>query len=312
MGDLELMDAVPEHRSSAWVTGAAGFIGGEIARALLSQGWSSVVGVDREPSQLANPRYTHVVTDLALDGSISEELTRSRPPSVIYHFAGQASAEISMLDPERDIRDNILATRNLLNIPGVETNSIFVFSSSMAVYGETSLSGALESDECDPVSRYGENKLLAEEMIRGRVAQSRILRLFNVYGEAQALGNMSQGMLRIYLAQYLLDGRIKVKGSLDRVRDFVSVEDVVRASIKLADCKLATETVNVCSGAPTTVQQLIHHIEDRFGLPAEIERLPSTLGDIFTSVGSAEKLGTYLDSPPIAPETGIRALLSKK
>ena len=89
-----------------------------------------------------------------------------------------------------------------------------------------------EDEECFPESFYGVAKLASEHYLRiyqqyGIEATN--LRLFNVYGKGQNLDNLKQGMVSIYLAQMIRDKHIHIKGSPDRFRDFIHVDDVIEA-----------------------------------------------------------------------------------
>jgi UDP-glucose 4-epimerase len=87
------------------------------------------------------------------------------------------------------------------------------------------------------------------------------MRMFNVYGPGQDMSNLRQGMVSIYLAQALDSGRIEVKGSTDRFRDFIFIDDVVDAWFRAATFPSAIgQTLNIGTGVRTTVGTLLQQV----------------------------------------------------
>ena len=82
--------------------------------------------------------------------------------------------------------------------------------------------------------------------------------MFNVYGPGQDMNNLRQGMVSIYLAQAIKNKKIFVKGSLNRVRDFIFIDDVVDAWFKASFLKKGlNKCINIGSGKPVSVKQLL-------------------------------------------------------
>src|SRR6185369_11332485 len=87
------------------------------------------------------------------------------------------------------------------------------------------------------------------------------MRMFNVYGPGQDLSNLRQGMVSIYLAQALNGGNIVVKGSLERFRDCIYVDDVVEAWFRATTSEMAAgRALNIGTGVRTTVGDLLERI----------------------------------------------------
>jgi UDP-glucose 4-epimerase len=244
------------------VTGVAGFIGSHVARGLLRDG-HAVVGIDDlSGGDIVNvpPQVDFIEVDLA---------KRSAPRSIpdgcrkILHLAGQSSGEISFDDPIADIEKNTLSTLNLIRY-GIQNHAErIVYASSMSVYGDVEDAPIDESRRCSPLSCYGVGKLAAENYLRvyTRKLPFVALRMFNVYGPGQNMKNLRQGMVSIYLAQALANGSIEVKGSLDRFRDFIYIDDVVEVWRRAATYPTSLgRTLNVGTGVRTTVEALLKRI----------------------------------------------------
>ena len=164
----------------------------------------------------------------------------------------------------------------------------------MSVYGNQPDGPVFEEDETIPESFYAVGKLASERYMKifsnyGISCTS--LRLFNVYGPGQNMENMKQGMVSIFLSQALRQKKIHVKGSKDRFRDMVYIDDVVEA-FKIAFHINASKfrIYNVCSGVKTSVEEVIRLIQ--LNLPYQISIIykGSTPGDIHGIYGSCDKI----------------------
>lgn len=244
------------------ITGVAGFIGSHVARRFIEESYR-VIGIDDlSGGDLANvpPAVDFIEADLA-DSSVISAIPKSC--SKILHLAGQSSGEISFDNPVVDLEKNTVSTLNLIRY-GIENHlERFVCASSMSVYGAAEDLPVAESHPCSPLSCYGVGKLAAECYLH--VYMSKLpavcLRMFNVYGPGQNMRNLRQGMVSIYLAQALANGSIEVKGSLDRFRDFIYIDDVVEAWWRAASYPSALgRTLNVGTGVKTTVEALLKRI----------------------------------------------------
>ena len=246
------------------ITGVAGFIGSYVASRFLHEGYL-VVGVD----DLSSGHIENVPAGIEfIQGDLAQASTLAKVPRdcrKILHLAGQSSGEISFDDPEADLEKNTVSTLNMIRY-GVENRvERMVLASSMSLYGAVKDEPISESHICIPLSCYGVGKHAAESYLR--VYQSKLpfvsLRMFNVYGPGQDMRNLRQGMVSIYLAQALSNGRIEVKGSTERFRDFIYIDDVVEAWFRAATYPSAIgQTLNVGTGIKTTVGALLEQICD--------------------------------------------------
>jgi UDP-glucose 4-epimerase len=302
--------------ASILVTGVGGFIASHLAGQLIARG-DGVVGVDdlSSGSRENVPAGVELLTlDLADPG-----VARALPDRVdaVLHLAGQSSGEISHDNPPHDLRANTLATLHLLQWCRERGIGRFVYASSMSVYGQTERLPVAEGHPCQPLSFYGVAKLASEHYARlyGQYGvEPTVLRMFNVYGPGQNLANLRQGMVSIYLAYLLRRQPVVVKGSRERFRDFVFVDDVVSAWIAALDSPAARGRVyNVASGQKTHVWELLEAQIRAFGhdpatYPVSIEA--GTPGDQFGIWADVSRLRDELGWAPRVPlQLGIQRMV---
>lgn len=294
------------------VTGVGGFIGAHVARRFLGAG-HAVVGVD----DFSSGYRGNVPAGVELiEGDLAEPATIARLPrdcGLILHLAGQSSGEISFDDPVSDLRKNTVSTLNLIRYGIAYGASRIIYASSMSAYGTVPDAPVTEATACLPLSCYGVGKLAAEGYLRVYSKQLPFvaLRMFNVYGPGQDMKNLRQGMVSIYLAQALASGRVQVKGSLDRFRDFVYIDDVVEAWWQAAfRPEAAGLAINLGTGRRTTVGDLLAALRglvpgmnwyvegatpgDQTGIYADVVRLRQVLGmESFTPLETG--LGRFVE-----------------
>jgi len=268
------------------VTGAAGFIGAAVAAYLLRQGHSVVTIDNLSTGNKKNlPEGIEFLQGDCQSGAIIEKL-ENRQFEAIFHIAGQSSGEISYDNPVYDLQTNAQSTLQLLQLANKIGCKKFIYASTMSVYGNQPDVAVKESFSTVPLSFYGVGKLASEHYLRIYHNQYGInsvaLRLFNVYGPGQNMENLRQGMVSIFLAQAMADNAIHVKGSKDRFRDFVYIDDVVSAFIS-AWQKMPGGTLiaNVGSGKKTTVETLVSGIMRQMHEEVRVKYEGSTPGDQF-------------------------------
>ena len=282
------------------VTGGAGFIGSKLAKKLISLGHKVYIIDNLSTGYLENiPQEAEF-----LEASVySEDILKLSETSfdAIYHIAGQSSGEISFEDPVYDLRTNAESTLLLLKLAKSCNCNRFIYASTMSVYGSQPDEPITEKRFPKPTSFYGVGKLGSEHYLRiykDYGINSTCLRLFNVYGPGQNLENMKQGMVSIFLSYIMKIDPIHVKGSKDRFRDFIYIDDVVDAFIEAYNNNATFDKIyNVATGTKTTINDLIGQLLSAYGYnKSEYEHYfqGSTPGDQF---------GIYADISLIQRET---------
>lgn len=294
------------------VTGAAGFIGSAIAKKLLAQG-NEVITIDNlSTGKIENiPRGCTFINGDDYDENILSRIADEEYDAII-HIAGQSSGEVSFENPAYDLKTNTLSTLFLLQIARKNGCKKFIYASSMSVYGDAQPDLVTEDTVAVPKSFYAVGKLASENYMRifsKFGIQCTALRFFNVFGVGQNLDNMKQGMASIYLAQAIKNGHIVVKGSGDRFRDFVYVDDVV-ASVLLALERGGEmfEIYNVSNERKIYVSDIVQYIEKKIPNVTH-EYIEGTPGDQHGIYGKADKIKSIGWKPEWSFEKGMDKMI---
>jgi UDP-glucose-4-epimerase GalE len=243
------------------VTGAVGYIGGQTLLNLIDQG-HEVLGIDsRIPPKhlLKTPGvWWHTgdyATELAFAG-----LSQFRPDAII-HCAGTSLVGPSITDPAVYYENNFVKTKQLLDflIANRMTSTRVIFSSSAATYGEPVMTPCQEVDPCEPLSPYGQSKLMTEWLLASYHAaygiDSVVFRYFNACGaDSQARHGQEPGATHIVarVLESLRDGTICTLYGTDYstpdgtcIRDYIHVEDLANAHILAIDRQIPVGVYNL-------------------------------------------------------------------
>jgi len=296
------------------VTGGAGFIGSNLSVKLIEMGHEVFIADDLSTGSLNNVPKKAIFYNLDLSKKVSYKKLPNHIEAV-FHLASQVSSEVSFRDPVNDIKRNSLAT--LLLLQWCKSNFIknFIYTSTMGVYCDLLGEPATEKSKIKPKSFYGIGKRSSEQFIQifsEEGMNTAIFRLFNVYGPGQNMDDLNQGMVSIYLEYILRDKAILVKGPLNRIRDFVFIDDVVEALVLGLRQEANGEIFNVCSGEDITVEDLINKLLILTNKSSKypIKILPRTPRDINECYGSYEKAYRILGwKSKILLEDGLKKMI---
>ncbi|MCI8443182.1 MAG: NAD-dependent epimerase/dehydratase family protein [Provencibacterium sp.] len=293
------------------VTGAAGFIGSALARQLLGAG-HAVTTIDNLSTGIEAhiPEGCHKLIGNTFDSAVLQKLNSERFDA-IYHIAGQSGGIISFEDPIYDLNSNAASTLLLLDYARKTGCPRFIYASSMSVYGDENPCPITEQSSLKPKSFYAVGKMASENYMRIYTKfgiKCTALRFNNVYGPGQNLDNMRQGMVSIFVAQAIRNHAIHVLGPKERFRDFVYIEDVVRALL-LSEKGQEPEpfnVYNVATNIKTTVEELINEIQKNLPSPVPVRYEGSTPGDQFGIYCSYEHIKECLHwKPAVSLREGI-------
>jgi UDP-glucose 4-epimerase len=299
------------------VTGGAGFIGSAISNKLLLNGHEVYIIDNLKTGYKSNIPQKAIF----IKGDFSKDETIEKLNTIIfdgiYHIGGQSSGEISFENPEYDINTNTLSTLKLLQYSVKTGCKKFIYASTMSVYGDQERKEQFsETDETNPKSFYAVGKLASEKYMEIFSKQFNIdyvsLRYFNVYGPGQNLENLKQGMVSIYLKQYLDDQfeQVIVKGDINRFRDLIYIDDVVGITIEAMNNPNYNNLIlNVGTGIKTTVTQILNLIQQYIYSTKEIVINQGTLGDQFGIYADNSKLLELYTKPLVSFENGLKNMI---
>lgn len=279
------------------VTGAAGGIGWVVTNMLLDRG-CKVVAADDYATGLAREEkkgVTWIKLDVA-ETSLSEKLS-VYPIDAVIHCAARL-ADRSMQEPAADVRTNAFGSMQVFEWAARKSVKRVIYTSSSAVYGSPDSPDPIkETAPLSPDTVYAVCKVACENFLRilekGYGLQWTALRCFPTYGPTHKLSK-TQGILNVMMTQLLEGNEVIVKGSLDRVRDLVYVDDTASAIVEsLFSESTIGRVFNVGKGWGSTVREMIYSIAKALGRNPEeliIQELPGTPGDPMYNVGDVSEL----------------------
>jgi UDP-glucose 4-epimerase len=284
------------------VTGASGFIGRALVRALVGRGLT-VIGVDLLPFPDASIQC--VVGDLTAPGIIGPLF--EKPLEAVFHLAAKTSVLQSMTDPQGVYRTNVEVTQSLLESCRSTGVPSFVLASTNAVVGNSVLDLMHERSPLRPLTPYGATKAAAE-MLCSAYGHSyglgvSAVRMTNVYGpgmgrkdsfivrllRAAALGTSSSGVPAGVAAR----GQIEIYGDGRQSRDYLYVDDAV-AGLLLAWDRKHQGPLTIGSGESLDVLE-VHRLASLVtGSTIAIRHRPAPAGEmpaVRVDLGLARSLG---------------------
>jgi UDP-glucose 4-epimerase len=249
------------------VLGAGGFIGLNLCRALVAER-AIVHGYGRPPlypAALPPIRWTNAEFDDR--DALSHAL---EGVEVVFHLLGGSVPEQAERDPASDLRDNAIASIELFrlcHLAGVQR--VVFISSGGTVYGLPHQLPIPEDHPTDPISVYGIHKLLVEKHL-GLLAhrhglRSVVLRAANPFGPYQS-PHRGQGVIATLIARRLSDSPVEIWGDGRVVRDFLHVDDLVRAMLAAACYDGPERVFNVGSGIGRSILEVLQEIDTVLGL----------------------------------------------
>jgi UDP-glucose 4-epimerase len=252
----------------ALITGGAGFIGSNLADALVERGdevliFDNLFTGKRSNIEQALERGAELVEADIRDAEAVDDAFERFKPELVFHLAAQMDVRVSVAQTVLDTEINVIGTINLLEAARKLPDGLerFVFASTGgAIYGEGENRELpfTEAAECEPEAPYGQAKLAAEgyctlyERLHG--LRATVLRLGNVYGPRQDLRGEA-GVIAMF-SYRLLDGiRPTVFGDGMQTRDYIYVGDVVAAMLAAGGGE--SGVFNIGTGVETNVLQLV-------------------------------------------------------
>lgn len=251
------------------VTGGAGFIGSHIVDAYIKLGHKVIIVDDLSTGNKRNinPKAIFYGVDIRNRQAV-ESIFKKHKPEMVNHHAAIAEVVKSLKDPIPTIEVNVIGTINLLMAGKDNGMEKFIFASTGgAIYGEPEKIPANEKTPATPLSPYGLSKLQGEEAIscyaRNFGFDYLIFRYPNVYGPWQNPKGEA-GVVAIFGGLMTNRQRPTIFGDGTKARDYVYVDDIVRANI-IALTNGTNETINLGWGVEVTDKMVFDAIAEAIG-----------------------------------------------
>ncbi len=280
-----------------FVTGAGGFVGAHLARALAARGAStSGCGLEAGPREAVFDRWRTL--DVSNAGALADALADARPDAVV-HLAGQSSAARSFADPQGTFRANVLGTWGVLEaVRAAAPKARVLVVGSGEVYGpQDPDTRAAEDSAFRPVSPYALSKAVADELACEYARHHGLdvvrTRSFGHTGPGQAptfvIPSFAQQIAAIERGG--CEPVLKV-GNLDVVRDLSDVRDVVAAYVALLERGRAGEAYNVGAGRGVKLSDAVASLAAlaRVAVRVEVDSERFRPADVPYLVGDTSKL----------------------
>ena len=273
--------------ASVLITGGAGFIGSNLARALLDRGDEVRIIDDLSSGRMAN--LTPILDQLTfLQGDIrNPDQLREIMTGVDYvlHQAALPSVARSVKDPLLSNDVNVNGCLNVLTVARDVGVKRLVFAASSSAYGETAVLPKVETMAPKPQSPYGVAKLACEYYLQAfhhvYGLETVSLRYFNVFGPRQAPDSAYAAVIPLFVTLMKQGKRPTVNGDGLHSRDFCYIDNVVEANLKALTAPDAPGRVyNVAVGGRYTLLDLIAAINDTLGTDIAPIHGPERAGDI--------------------------------
>jgi ADP-L-glycero-D-manno-heptose 6-epimerase len=248
------------------VTGAAGFIGSNLVKALNERGEADIIAVDNlsradKVVNLADCEIADYIDKRDLIGRVREGEFDGKVTAVLHQGACSDTMET---DGRYMMENNYRYSLDLLD--GCQARAIpFIYASSASVYGAGKVFKEAREHEA-PLNVYGYSKFLFDQAVRKRLAglsaQVAGFRYFNVYGPREAHKGRMASVAFHFFNQYLAEGRVRLFegsggfGPGEQVRDFISIEDVVRVNLHFLDRPQLSGVFNVGTGRGETFNEV--------------------------------------------------------
>ncbi len=310
--------------ASYLITGGAGFIGSNMAEYLVRAGEQVRVLDNFVNGSWENLSFLEEVPGAkgrceVIKGDIRDFVTcyeACKGVDFVLHEAALGSVPASVEDPETYHEVNAGGTLVLLRAAAKAGVKRLVYAGSSSAYGDEEKESSQpkrETDRPSPLSPYAVAKLCGEyycqlfPKLYG--LETVVLRYFNVYGPRQDPQSQYAAVIPKFITALLKGETATIFGDGEQTRDFIFVEDIVRAN--LLACRAGSEVVgevfNVASGKAVSVNQLYYLLKEIVGVKSEPVYAPPRPGDVRHSLADISKAQKLLGFDKLTPlEEGLK------
>ena len=283
------------------VTGGAGFIGSHIVEYLVQRGDNVIVLDNLSNGKMQNMSKVsddiNFVNGDVRDYNLVEQLVKD--VDSVFHEAALVSVPESFKMQNEYFDVNVNGTENILKL-AKEYGFKIVYASSSSVYGNPKSVPIKEDDDRNPLNPYAKTKL-EDELLAEKYSEMGVhiigLRYFNIFGRRQS--KEYAGVIKLFLKKIQQNKAPIINGDGSQTRDFVYVEDVVKANILAMDSNIKYKFLNVGTGFSISILDLANICIEASGLSLKPVHGPQLPGDILDSKADLELIKKSLEWKPI-------------
>ena len=294
------------------ITGGAGFIGSNLTDHLVRIGHKVVV-LDNFVSGKKSNLSHHKKKDLKIikdDISNSKNLEKYfKGADYIFHLAALAEVIPSIKNPKKYFKNNVIGTLKVVEAAKKVNIKKLIYAASSSCYGNPKKFPTSEKDKINLNNPYAATKFIGEEIIMKYADMFKMpnisFRFFNVYGPRLNVSGQYTAVIGNFLSQKKNNIPLTIVGNGKQTRDFIHVDDLVSAFIKVIKSRYVKKIYNIGSGKRTSINTIasIFNGKKKF--------IPIRPGEPKDSLANISKLKKDINwKPKISIESGIKQLLS--
>lgn len=290
--------------------GGSGFIGSSIVRQLISSRYN--ISILEMPG--ANNPWILTRPDVKIyHGKLSQfdlvkKIVVENSVDTVIHLASTLIPSSTLEDYINEFDEIIKPTLKLISFFAISNIKFVFFSSGGTVYGVDERGYFSESDKRNPISYYGQSKLILEDSIMFESRKSKlnylILRPSNPYGVGQNIFG-KQGIIATSIGHLLNNEKIKVWGDGNVIRDYIHIDDLAKGAVKIIESKKNNEIFNLGSGKGHSVNEIIAILKKCTNIDFEVEYSEARTIDVPILVLNVDKFNAIGGSSGILLENGI-------
>lgn len=294
------------------ILGGGGFIGSNLAEALLLAGYRVRI-FERPHSQ--TQMHPGIIEQLEwVEGDFSnpaEVDVALHECDIVFHLISTTLPKSSNENPIYDVESNLVATISMLESARKHAVKKVIFTSSGGtVYGIPTETPISETHPTEPIASYGITKLAIEKylhlfnILHG--LDYCVLRLANPYGKGQRV-IASQGAIAVFLYKALHNETIEIWGDGSITRDYIHISDVVSAMLQTLSYSGSQRIFNIGSGIGINLNEILHEIENICGHAVKKIYLPGRQFDVPCNVLNIDRARETLNwQPKVSFSQGIK------